>query len=426
MRKGASPPKTRMRSGSAAAARPPRPARNGAPVRQASAGRIVDVDVRVLVAQKRTSARRAPTRARGRRRRPGDRAPSAARWRSSRRWPRIVDLVHVDRIALGAAERVDAPFSTARRQRAARRRHRHAGLPGAARLVPFHTSPTGKQHLDRPRVAARARYTMRRRHCSVTASSCIGGYHGRPVRGSRSATCGNGTRRAAPGSPACRCRRRAARWRRPCLNGRITALGGAQRDPVNVHEIYDPAANAWKTAQRAADGARSPGRRRLPRARVGARRALVVSGQPVRERRHLRSCRRRLAHRRAVAARPRRPGRRRAARPHPRLRRRGALPHLRATEMYEAGGRPLDRHDADADAASRHRRRRDRRAGLHTGGGREPGSRRPPSTRPTRREDNARAAASCWSRVRPWRGRARTRWPASPTARCGGRGAARS
>src|SRR5439155_835227 len=37
MRKGASPPNTRMRSGSAAAARPPRPRGNGAPVRQASA-----------------------------------------------------------------------------------------------------------------------------------------------------------------------------------------------------------------------------------------------------------------------------------------------------------------------------------------------------------------------------------------------------
>ena len=32
------------------------------------------------------------------------------------------------------------------------------------------------------------------------------------------------------------------------LNGRIHALGGAQRDPLNVHEIYDPALNAWKTA----------------------------------------------------------------------------------------------------------------------------------------------------------------------------------
>jgi len=32
------------------------------------------------------------------------------------------------------------------------------------------------------------------------------------------------------------------------LNGRIHALGGAQRDPLNVHEVYDPALNAWKTA----------------------------------------------------------------------------------------------------------------------------------------------------------------------------------
>jgi N-acetylneuraminic acid mutarotase len=32
------------------------------------------------------------------------------------------------------------------------------------------------------------------------------------------------------------------------LNGRIHALGGAQRDPLNVHEVYDPTTNAWKTA----------------------------------------------------------------------------------------------------------------------------------------------------------------------------------
>jgi len=32
------------------------------------------------------------------------------------------------------------------------------------------------------------------------------------------------------------------------LNGRIHALGGAQRDPLNAHEVYDPAANAWKAA----------------------------------------------------------------------------------------------------------------------------------------------------------------------------------
>ncbi|HEY3098309.1 MAG TPA: galactose oxidase [Methylomirabilota bacterium] len=31
------------------------------------------------------------------------------------------------------------------------------------------------------------------------------------------------------------------------LNGRIHALGGAQRDPLNVHEVYDPATNVWKT-----------------------------------------------------------------------------------------------------------------------------------------------------------------------------------
>ena len=32
------------------------------------------------------------------------------------------------------------------------------------------------------------------------------------------------------------------------LNGRIHALGGAQRDPLNAHEVYDPAPNVWKTA----------------------------------------------------------------------------------------------------------------------------------------------------------------------------------
>jgi len=32
------------------------------------------------------------------------------------------------------------------------------------------------------------------------------------------------------------------------LNGRIHALGGAQRDPLNAHEIYDPAVNVWKAA----------------------------------------------------------------------------------------------------------------------------------------------------------------------------------
>src|SRR5438105_23132 len=31
------------------------------------------------------------------------------------------------------------------------------------------------------------------------------------------------------------------------LNGRIHALGGAQRDALNVHEVYDPATNVWKT-----------------------------------------------------------------------------------------------------------------------------------------------------------------------------------
>jgi N-acetylneuraminic acid mutarotase len=32
------------------------------------------------------------------------------------------------------------------------------------------------------------------------------------------------------------------------LDGRIHALGGAQRDPLNAHEVYDPATNTWKTA----------------------------------------------------------------------------------------------------------------------------------------------------------------------------------
>ena len=31
------------------------------------------------------------------------------------------------------------------------------------------------------------------------------------------------------------------------LNGRIHALGGAQRDALNVHQVYDPATNVWKT-----------------------------------------------------------------------------------------------------------------------------------------------------------------------------------
>jgi N-acetylneuraminic acid mutarotase len=31
------------------------------------------------------------------------------------------------------------------------------------------------------------------------------------------------------------------------LDGRIHALGGAQRDALNVHEVYDPATNVWKT-----------------------------------------------------------------------------------------------------------------------------------------------------------------------------------
>ncbi|HEV8585664.1 MAG TPA: galactose oxidase [Methylomirabilota bacterium] len=32
------------------------------------------------------------------------------------------------------------------------------------------------------------------------------------------------------------------------LDGRLHALGGAQRDPLNAHEVYDPAANTWRTA----------------------------------------------------------------------------------------------------------------------------------------------------------------------------------
>src|SRR5438045_2395693 len=75
---------------------------------------------------------------------------------------------------------------------------------------------------------------------------------------------------------------------------------------------------------------------------------------------------RRLGDPRPDADAARRAGGRRAARPHPRRRWRGALPHLRGHGDVRTGGRPLDRHDAYADAAPRHRRRRGRRASLHT------------------------------------------------------------
>src|SRR6267143_968693 len=85
MRKGASPPKTRMRSGSAAAARPPRPRGNGAPVRQAAAEgphAPAEGDGGQVIARRRHRVGGLPDVGGG-----------------------IVDLMHVERIALGAAER---------------------------------------------------------------------------------------------------------------------------------------------------------------------------------------------------------------------------------------------------------------------------------------------------------------------------------
>ncbi len=71
-----------------------------------------------------------------------------------------------------------------------------------------------------------------------------------------------------------------------------------------------------------------------------------------------------------------------------------------ATEMYEVAGASLDRQGADADAAPRHRRRRDRRP--HVRRGRRPASPASPPPRPTRstrREAPRRSAVALLATV---------------------------
>src|SRR5262249_35475346 len=75
-------------------------------------------------------------------------------------------------------------------------------------------------------------------------------------------------------------------------HGRVHALGGG-RAPRAAQRRGDlrPRRQCLESGERDADGARPPGRRRLPRPRVGARRPILVHGDAVRQRRGLRPSR---------------------------------------------------------------------------------------------------------------------------------------
>src|SRR3989441_97655 len=200
------------------------------------------------------------------------------------------------------------------------------------------------------------------------------------------------------------------------LNGRIHALGGAQRDPLNAHEVYDPAPNVWKTAN-ALPTARDHLAAVTFRGRVwalggrssflGSQYANVEIYEPAAD-----------AWRTGAPLPRGRGGLAAAALPDRILVFGGEAPFriFDATEMYEPAGdrwiamapMPTPRHGIGAAVVG---------ARVYVpGGGREPGFAATAGNEAYTRGGQPGRCCSCWRRPPPWRGRGRTRWPASPTA----------
>src|SRR5262245_53132538 len=255
-----------------------------------------------------------------------------------------VPRANAERPAGGRRRRAQGPGVRHRRLQVRRRTGRHGrGLRSRERPLGDSHAPA-RAHAPCRR-GRRGRPALRRRRLWGRPPERDGAAH--RVRVRRGAKFVGDARTAAPGA------RRACdgRPRRPSACG---GRGGRRQQ----HCARSVRSRSRSLERRAADAdrARSPHGSGVPGAALGDRRADVVHGNPVHDRRDLRSGDGRVVDGLATPGRARGAGRGGAGRPALCLRRRGAVPHLQRQRDVRGGRPAMDRQGPDAHAESRHRR----------------------------------------------------------------------